>query len=168
MQAAGNLRERRSHAAHNSGFILLDLLAGLALTVLVISVVALGFGAGQLAIVQNSRGAELQNSARFSIQFITREVQAAKQIWGVNPDTLAVINQNNNKIVFRKGGGTLWRDFYETPSSDYKSTSHPLADQITELTFYSRGSQGVKIHLTSGNGSQSYTLETVKFLRVQN
>jgi hypothetical protein len=134
----------------------------------VVSVVSLGFGAGQLAIAQNSRGAELRNSARFSIQFITREVQAAKQIWGVSPDTLAIINQNNNKIVFRKDGGILWRDFYETPTSVYKSTSHPLAEQITELTFNSRGDQGVKIHLKSGNGSQSYTLETVKYLRLQN
>jgi len=165
MQPTGILRERRGRTAHNSGFILLELLAALTLTALVVIVVSLGFGAGQLAIAQTSRRAELQNSARFSIQFITREVQAAKQIWGVSPDTLAVINQNNNKIVFRKGGSTLWRDFYETPASVYKSTSHPLADQIIELTFNSRGDQGVKIYLTCGNGSQSYTLETVKFLR---
>ncbi len=167
MQPIDILRERRSCLGHKSGFILLELLAALALTALVVSVVALGFGAGQLAIAQNSRGAELRNSARFSIQFITREVQAAKQIWGVSQDTLAVINQNNNKIVFRKGGSTLWRDFYETPASVYKSTSHPLADQITELTFDSRGGQGVKIHLTCKDGSQSYSLETVKFVRVR-
>ena len=165
MQRTDFLRERRSGSDHKSGFMLLELLAALALSALVVSVVAFGFGAGQLAVAQNSRGAELRNSARFSIQFMTREVQAAKQIWGVSPDTLAVINQNNNKIVFRKSGSTLWRDFYETPASVYKSTSHPLADQITALTFDSRGGQGVKIHLTCENGSQSYTLETVKFVR---
>lgn len=168
MQPAGIWTERCGRKAQNSGFILLELLAALALTGLVVSVVSLGFGAGQLALVQNSRGAELRNSARFSIQFITREVQEAKQIWGVSPGTLAVINQNNNKIVFRKDGSTLWRDFYQTPASVYKSTSHPLAEQITELTFNSRGGQGVKIYLTYGNGSQSYTLETVKHLRLQN
>jgi len=152
--------------SRKQGFVLIELLAALMITTLIISTVSVGFATGQKVVYQNSIVAEMQNSARESMQYLTGEIRASQKILAVSSNSLTLINHNNNKIVYRKGGSTLWRDFYQYPASTIKSTSHPLSNQITELHFDSCGNNGVKIRLTTGVSSKSFTLETVMFLRV--
>ena len=70
------------------------------ITILIITAVSAGFAAGQKVVYQNLIVAEIQNSARASMQFLTGEIRSSQKILEVSSDSLTLINHNNNKIVY--------------------------------------------------------------------
>jgi len=148
------------------GLTLIELLAALALICLVIGVGLTAYLTSQKAVYQFVSMIEVQQTSRSSMQFMTREIRMAQKIMSIQPDTLTLINHDGNKIVYRMTGGTLWRDYYLTPTSFYKSTSHPLANQVTSLCFASYETRGVEVCLTVGQGNREYTLSTYVYPRV--
>ncbi|MGI6648347.1 MAG: PilW family protein [Bacillota bacterium] len=149
------------------GFTLIELLAALSIISLVILIASTVLLTGQKAIYQNGSVVEMQQVVRSTMQFMIREIRSAQKIVEIQPNRLTLINHEGNKIAYRMSGGTLWRDFYLTPTSTIRSTSHPLANQIVDITFTASETRGVKICLTAGQENKEYYLSTFVYPRVE-
>ncbi|NLC08190.1 MAG: prepilin-type N-terminal cleavage/methylation domain-containing protein [Syntrophomonadaceae bacterium] len=149
------------------GFTLIELLASLSLISLVLLTASTVLLTGQKALYQNGSVLEMQQASRSALQFMVREIRSAQEIVAIQPNTLTLINHDGNKIAYRLSGGTLWRDFYLTPTSTIRSTSHPLANQIVDITFTASENRGVKIYLTVSQKNKEYYLSTFVYPRVE-
>ena len=149
------------------GFTLIELLASLSLISLVLLTASTVLLTGQKALYQNGSVLEMQQASRSALQFMVREIRSAQEIVAIQANTLTLINHDGNKIAYRLSGGTLWRDFYLTPTSTIRSTSHPLANQIVDITFTASENRGVKIYLTVSQKNKEYYLSTFVYPRVE-
>ncbi|NLK52863.1 MAG: prepilin-type N-terminal cleavage/methylation domain-containing protein [Syntrophomonadaceae bacterium] len=149
------------------GFTIIELVAGLLISGLVLSAATAFFLSGHKAAQQNREAAENQEQARYAMQFMLQEIRAASQILSLQPDSLTLVNHGGNKIVYQAKREVLYRDFYQRPSSTIMSTSHPLVGQVEDLVFHPSGINGIRVQLTIKQQDRSYPLETVVYPRVE-
>lgn len=139
-------------AQGTQGYTLLELLAVLAITGMVVAALGglllNGFRACQRAEVRS----EIQEAARVSLEMIARDIRNCQSLREVREDRLIMTDADGSRLEYYVSSQTLYRSI--------RGVSNPVANQVQDLGFREVHPDLVEVSLTAGDGEYSYPLGT--------
>ena len=121
-----NLKAKSYHLTANQGFTLIELIIYLAImSVFTVSLILWSLSVGDLG-ARARAGAEVNASARFALEIITRDLEQATSVTTPAPNatssTLVLINDLGQTVTIDLSGGRLMRTVSGNPALDLTST----------------------------------------------
>ncbi len=151
--------------SYRSGFTLIEVIAALALT----GIMALALGSlywtGYKGFDSLDASTEAQDQARVAFDYIRRNLVQARKLVKLTANESVFINGSGQKLGLRYYNGTLYRDFYQTETSNYPSASNPVAEKINRLSFTSPLPGVVQVEIEASFSGYSYLIQTSVSLR---
>lgn len=155
----------KKYLASDNGFMLLELLIGMAITVMLVTVVAGLLTVSVTSSCVGSAKIEAQETARVAIDAIAREIRTkALAITSSTADTISIqvpdtqVSSRINTITFHRANNTLYR---RQVKWDGSTQNFPITENtVTALAFEVNPLRTIKIALTVKVANESFSLFT--------
>ncbi len=136
----------------NQGYSLLELLAVLAITGVIIAALGGLLLSGYRACQRVDYLSEIQENARVGLEMMIRDIKSCRSINQVNDDSFSLIGSDGSKLSYQVSAGTLYRAG--------KGTSNPVCNEAKELLIKRILPDLLEITLITGNQEYDYHLTT--------
>lgn len=136
----------------NKGYSLIELLAALAITGMVVASLGGLLLSGQRACQRVDHRSEIQESARVGIEMMTRDIKNCLSLKEISADRLVVVDRDGSSLGYHVSSGTLYRSV--------RGAANPVANQVQGLTFREVLPDLLEVSLTTGDGEFSCQLKT--------
>lgn len=143
---------RIGEIGRNQGYTLLELLATLAITGVVIAAMGGLLLNGQRANQRLDSRSEFQESARVGLEMMARDIKSSRNLDEVNIDRFSVIGSDGSKVSYRVTSGTLYRAA--------KGATNPVVNGVKSLAACEILPGLLEVSLTTGDEGFSYQLTT--------
>ena len=154
-----------------SGFTIVELLIALAITVILLTAVAVAFNASALNYKENEKIFKTVNSARQALYRITTQLRTAEAVDPDAADNLCTFyqSQDPNDLITYNYDSTA-KTLYLIDSS---SVSHTLCENVTAMTFIKNSAvvegqpvvKSVQITMTVSDGNVTQNLSAAAVIR---
>jgi prepilin-type N-terminal cleavage/methylation domain-containing protein len=136
----------------NKGYTLIELLAALAITGMVIASLGGLLLNGQRACQRVDHRSEIQESARVGLEMMTRDIKSCQSLKEVSTDRLAVVGRDGSSLGYHVSSGTLYRSV--------RGVANPVANQVQSLTVREVLPDLLEVSLTTGDEEFRCQLKT--------
>lgn len=136
----------------SQGYTLLELLAALAITGMVIAAMGGLLINGQRACRRVDSRSEMQESARVGLEMMARDIKSCRTLEEINGDRLGLVGSDGSKVSYRVASATLYRSA--------KGAVNPVANEVKSLIFCEVLPGLLEISLTTGDEEFSCQLKT--------
>ncbi|MGE5544870.1 MAG: PilW family protein [Bacillota bacterium] len=136
----------------NEGYTLIEILAALAITGMVIAALGGLLLGGQQACQRVDFRSEIQESARIGLEMMVRDIKSCKSLREVSADRLSMVGSNGSAVGYHVSSGTLYRSV--------GGVANPLVSQVQSLTVREVFPDLLEVSLTTGVGESSSRLQT--------
>jgi len=136
----------------NKGYTLVELLAALAITGMIIAALGGLLLGGQRACQRVDLRSEIQESARVGLEMMIRDIKSCNSLKDVNADRLVMTGSDGSMIEYRVSSGILYRAV--------SGKANPVANQVQGLTMHEVLPDLLEVSLTTGNGDFRCQLKT--------
>lgn len=136
----------------NQGYTLLELLAALAITGMVMAALGGLLLSGQRACQRVDDRSEIQESARVGLEMMVRDIKSCRSIVEVNADSLNLVGNDGSTVRYQVSTGTLFRSA--------KGAANPVSNEVTSLAVSEVLPDLLEVSLTTGEKEFSYQLTT--------
>lgn len=143
---------RTNGARGTPGYTLLELLAVLAITGMVVAALGGLLLNGFRACQRVEARSEIQEAARVSLEMIARDIRSCQSLREVREDRLIMTGADGSRLEYYVSSQTLYRSI--------RGVSNPVANQVQDLGFREVHPDLVEVSLTAGDGEYSYPLGT--------
>ena len=150
MRMAGFIRV--NGAGGTQGYTLLELLAVLAITGMVIAALGGLLLNGFRACRRVEARSEIQEAARVGLEMIARDIRSCQSLREVREDRLSLADAVGSRSDYYVSSRTLYRSI--------RGVANPVANQVQELTFREIQPDLVEVSLVTGDEEFSYPLQT--------
>jgi prepilin-type N-terminal cleavage/methylation domain-containing protein len=141
-----------SRMRRNNGYTLLELLAALAITGMVVSAMGGLLLNGQRASQRLDFRSEYQESARVGLEMMARDIKSCRSLDVVSTNQFSLIGSDGSKVSYWVTSGTLYRSA--------KGATNPVVNGVLDLAICEALPDLFEVSLTSGNKEFSYQLTT--------
>ncbi len=134
------------------GYTLLELLAALAITGMVVAALGGLLLNGFRACQRVEARSEVQEAARVGLEMIARDIRSCQSLREITEDRVIMNGADGSRLEYFVSSQTLYRSI--------RGVSNPVANQVQDLSFREVYPDLVEVSLTTGDGEFSYPLRT--------
>ncbi|NLW45212.1 MAG: prepilin-type N-terminal cleavage/methylation domain-containing protein [Syntrophomonadaceae bacterium] len=139
-------------AQGTQGYTLLELLAVLAITGMVIAALGGLLLNGFRTCRRVDACSEIQEAARVGLEMIARDIRSCRSLKEVRENRLIMAGPDGSRLEYHVSSQTLYRSI--------RGVSNPVANRVKELSFRELQPDLVEVSLITGDEEFTYPLKT--------